>query len=218
MKILSLASVSKGMVMTAAACAAVLAVASPALATVTYDYGGSPTPTNSRDGGIVAFIDQHAPITFEFTVEDALGANLSNVDIKASVLSWAVSGGKPKSSVDSNDAGAALTRLRLSTDSAGSITRWNILGSAHLVLIADRKLQFYFDSTSAPHESLAWMTISRDQNTGGAVSVSTAGSFVRLAAGAGVPEPATWAMMLMGFGAVGLGLRRRAPMAVLAVG
>ena len=26
-----------------------------------------------------------------------------------------------------------------------------------------------------------------------------------------VPEPSTWAMMMMGFGAVGLGLRRRKP-------
>ncbi len=114
MKISSLASASKRVGSVVAACAAVLAVASPALATVTYHYGGSPTPTNSRDGGIVSFIDQHAPITFDFTVENALGANLSNVNIKTSVLAWAVSGGKPKSSVDSDDPGATLSRLRLS--------------------------------------------------------------------------------------------------------
>ncbi len=209
MKISSLTSASKGAGIVAA-CAAVLAIASPALATVTYHYGGSPTPTNSRDGGIVTFIDQHAPITFDFTVQDALGANLSNVNIKTSVLSWAVSGGKPKSSVDSDDPGAALSRLRLSTDSAGNITSWNIFGSADLVLIPDRELQFYFDSVSNPHDSLNWLTISHGQNTGGAVSVSTAGSFVRLPAEAGVPEPATWGLMLLGFGAVGLGLRHRA--------
>lgn len=33
-----------------------------------------------------------------------------------------------------------------------------------------------------------------------------------------VPEPATWAMMLMGLGAVGLGLRRRAPTITPAIG
>jgi hypothetical protein len=38
---------------------------------------------------------------------------------------------------------------------------------------------------------------------------TTVSNFSVQAATAGVPEPATWAMMLLGFGAIGLGLRLR---------
>ncbi len=43
---------------------------------------------------------------------------------------------------------------------------------------------------------------------GHSFSTMTTGSVSRVAA---VPEPATWAMMLLGFGAIGAGLRRRRP-------
>jgi hypothetical protein len=45
--------------------------------------------------------------------------------------------------------------------------------------------------------------------TPGAYQINLTGVAVGPAAVAGVPEPATWAMMVLGFGAIGAGLRRR---------
>ena len=49
-------------------------------------------------------------------------------------------------------------------------------------------------------------TLSVNGTSGGAASYSGTLSFAQMAA---VPEPATWAMMLLGFGAVGFSMRRR---------
>lgn len=46
-------------------------------------------------------------------------------------------------------------------------------------------------------------------DTPGAYQINLTGVTFGPAAVAGVPEPATWAMMVMGFGAIGAGLRRR---------
>ncbi len=184
--------------------------ATPAAAAVTYHYSGGPSPTNTRDGGVVSYIDLHAPITFDFTVASALAANLTGVDIKASVLSWVASGGKPQSTAASSDIGAFLSRLVLSTDASGNIFNWNIPGSSHTAALPGLEMGFYFDGISGPHEALAWYDSASGRTLGGAVSHSDIGTFTRLGGSAGgVPEPTTWALMVMGFGAVGLSLRRR---------
>ena len=186
----------------------ILTTASPALASVTYLYGGSPTPTNSRDGGIVSYIDQHAPVTFAFTVATPLATNLSAFDIKASILSWTASGGKAQSTVGSSDINAYLNRVRLYTDGAGNITSWNIFGSANIAALPSDDLEFYFDSVSGPHDTLSWYPARSGITLGRAVSVSTAGSLTRIEDVPGaVPEPSTWALMLVGFGAAGIAIR-----------
>lgn len=53
-------------------------------------------------------------------------------------------------------------------------------------------------------------------DTPGAYQITLTGVTFGPAAVAGVPEPATWAMMLMGFGAIGAGLRRRKGRAIAA--
>ena len=181
--------------------------ATPAAATVTYHYSGGPSPTNTRDGGVVSYVDLHAPITIDFTVASALAANLTDVDIKVSLLSWVVTGGKPQSTGGSSDVGASMRRLRLSTDATGNIFNWNIFGYVDPVALPGKEIEFYFDGVSGPHETLKWYDISSGRGLGGAVSHSDIGTFTRI--GGGVPEPATWTLMVMGFGAVGLGLRRR---------
>jgi hypothetical protein len=55
--------------------------------------------------------------------------------------------------------------------------------------------------------SLAGNTITIDWAGGSAADTNYTATFD--IAPAGVPEPATWAMMLVGFGAIGLGMRRR---------
>nr|WP_314446946.1 DUF4394 domain-containing protein [uncultured Sphingomonas sp.] len=57
-----------------------------------------------------------------------------------------------------------------------------------------------------------------DLNTGAASRIGTlgSGSLVGLSIGAPVPEPGTWALMLLGFAAIGTALRRRSPVRSLA--
>ena len=58
-----------------------------------------------------------------------------------------------------------------------------------------------------------WPTRSVRSNAGNSVTLTYAyavGDHVATTGGSGTPEPATWAMMLVGFGAVGATLRRRA--------
>lgn len=57
--------------------------------------------------------------------------------------------------------------------------------------------------------TLATFDGSAYDDTPGAYQITFAGVTFGPAATGGVPEPATWAMMLMGFGAIGAGLRRR---------
>lgn len=205
-----------GAALVATACACVLATASPALATATYHYEGVISPTNSRDGGIVSYIDLHAPITFDFTVAAPLAANLHNLDIKASVLAWTVSGGKAQSTVDSTYPHALLSHLRITTDTASDITGWQIFGSADdlgLPAVPGYSLAFQYASGGAAPEHLDWINKHTGQAIGGAVSHGPTGLFAMLPPAPGVPEPAAWMLMIAGFGLVGATLRRRAPLA-----
>lgn len=190
---------------------AALAAASPALATVTYHYGGSVPPVNSRDGGIVSYIDANAPIEFDFTLATDIAANLTNVDIKASMLSWTVTGGKAASTVDSTDVAALLNYARFTTDSLHNITHWVIAGHADIAVLPQDQLRFFFDSGAGNSETLNWIRISNGLNTGGATSTTGAvGSFAKLPGRAGgVPEPESWALMIAGFAGAGAMLRRR---------
>ena len=54
-------------------------------------------------------------------------------------------------------------------------------------------------------------------DTPGAYQITLTGVTFGPAAVAGVPEPATWAMMVMGFGAIGAGLRGRKTRSVVAI-
>ena len=192
-----------------AACFAAL-TASPALAAVTYHYGGSVPPVNSRDGGIVNFIDANAPIEFDFTVANEIAANLVHSDIKATFLSWSVTGGKAQSSVDSTDIAALLGHAFFTTDAQHNITAWFISGHADIAALPQDELDFLFDSGTSDSETLKWINIANGQNTGGATStIGALGRFTRLQTGPGVPEPQSWALMILGFGGAGAMFRRR---------
>lgn len=65
----------------------------------------------------------------------------------------------------------------------------------------------YFNEAGAPQSSTGWMNFGDVQCTG----VATCGSDspVSSITVSSVPEPSTWAMMIAGFGAIGMALRRR---------
>ena len=203
------------------------AVATPALATTTYVYGGHINPTNSRDGGILAYVDLHAPMTFEFTIAAPLAANLINTTITASILSWTASAGKPTSTIASNYPSAHLTRLRLTTNALGTITSWNIFASAtdpalgtHIVrgLPYGTSPTFYFENDGGGYsDSVEFIENAFGQNTGGAICSGTCGGQAQQGSFTikppviigSVPEPMSWALMLTGFGMIGTAARRR---------
>jgi hypothetical protein len=201
--------------------------ATPALATdTTYFYGGKINPTNSRDGGIVNYVDLHAPMTFEFTVAAPLAANLLDSTITGSVLSWTASAGKPTSTIASTYPQAQLGRLRLSTNALGVITNWNIVASATNPALGTHIIQglpygispeFYFENDGGgDSDSVRFYENAYSQNTGGAICSGTCGgqasrgsfTLVQPIVTGGVPEPASWVMLIAGFGVIG-GIKRR---------
>lgn len=83
---------------------------------------------------------------------------------------------------------------------------------------------FSFDSTGASKSNMGWSKYTYNfLATGTSTTLSFAsqnagayGAALDNVAVAAVPEPATWALMLIGFAAVGFGMRRRSPTAVSA--
>jgi hypothetical protein len=96
-------------------------------------------------------------------------------------------------------------------DNPLSVTLLTNTGSTDTFDIANANGANRFGITAAPGELLTGVTFTsavgfdslRQLRLGGISAAETPGQ-----TGA-VPEPATWAMMLMGFGAVGFGMRRR---------
>lgn len=58
-------------------------------------------------------------------------------------------------------------------------------------------------------DTTVWTGINVDGYSGGYVTLVSAGTAGGGISGGGVPEPSTWALLIMGFGIAGLGLRRR---------
>lgn len=95
--------------------------------------------------------------------------------------------------------GNALSRLGLSFDNSGV----NALG------LESPAYSGYDGRTSFPNTpGSTYFQNAQFETNGGTVVISnfSGGSFQALGA---VPEPATWGMMILGFGAVGYGMRRR---------
>lgn len=122
------------------------------------------------------------------------------------------------------------------TDGAGGLSFYHIRISAISAYVGPltggfttpTNIQFFADSTTALDAASAFFSVmntsrfgtpdfgglscsSVAQNCGGGFTVTQTGGGV-----AGVPEPATWALLLTGFGLLGAAVRRRRPAAVAA--
>ncbi len=198
-----------------------LALASSASASVTYSLGPDGVETN-QNAGVTTLVGVNAPMTFSFTLAQALGANLNITIPEAQVLSWSASAANAQTSIDSNDPHEVLHRLHLLTDANGMITLYNIWAGATEEAIpakvyhAGRKpaqttVEFLFDTIGGAGTRVTF--IEQDEGQIYGIGVCTRGcptTFTReIDAPPGVPEPAAWALMIAGFGGMGAALRRQ---------
>lgn len=203
------------------------ATACPVGATTSFTYtlAGALTPTNSRDGGIVNYVDLHAPITFSFTVATALAANAEFRLHDGDVLGWIATAGKPTSTIMSDTVAYPHATLghfgmHLFTDASGNISFYNITAAATDPALGGRygvSPNFSFENLSSrghSTEEVRFIENGFGQNTGGALcTAGCAQSFTRVMNASpppptpSVPEPSSWMLMLAGFGGMGAAMR-----------
>ena len=203
------------------------ATAGPVGATTSFTYtlAGAVTPTNSRDGGIVNYVDLHAPMSFSFTVATALAANSEFRLHDGDVLSWIATAGKPTSTIMSDTIAYPHATLghfgmHLFTDASGNISFYNITAAATDPALGGRygvSPNFSFENLSSrghSTEGVRFIENGFGQNTGGALcSTGCAQSFTRTTnvsspqPAPSVPEPSSWMLMLAGFGGMGVAMR-----------
>ena len=209
---------------------AAIGMGSQASASVTLHFAEANGAVNYSFG---RFGSASRPVKLDFTVASPLLANQHYNFGKANVESgdsgdvsdFSISDGTPNSVFQFSDAPskeyfngnnvATFSRFHFETDAHASIVNYDILlgGRSH----ADRSqfiqyhLQDYYYDRFGPSITALTLDVSSGLvgiQTGGlqCVSACTA-TFGPVAAGA-VPEPASWALMILGFGGLGAALRR----------
>ena len=187
---------------------ALLASQSPSFADVKYHYSGH-TATNSEATSAYPYVPLHAPMTFDFTVASPLAANLANVNILPSVLSWSATGGTLLSTITSADPNPYTSLgpgwIRISTDASGYITTYSIVVQASVAVQPDTEAQFQFARTQITStqagETFYGYSISHDGGPFVAASCPGFGACdgpTSFGISSAVPEPAVWALLLSG--------------------
>lgn len=191
---------------------ATLAFSVPSFANVMYQYSGH-NATNSEGTSAASYVPLHAPMTFEFSVAAPLAANLTNVNILSSVLSWDASGGTALSTITSTDPNPWAhvsgfgDLIRVTTDSSGLITAYRVLLAAELAVQPTTEAYFLFEHSgnnydetfmgySIPHGGSA--IVSATCSGTGACAGDTTISVITADTPTTVPEPATLALLAIG--------------------
>lgn len=209
---------------------------------VTYTFSESAGAVNLARGflGDGIHASNTLPITFDFTVANALAANtqynfgFSGIESGESgnVISIHFSNGTAASNFSSaNYRGRDwLSRIGLVTDASANISLFDILVSGPSTFVVDGlgqpsaiSIQVQHTDPRVPGVAMA-ISLSNPDAAGGIIGevvcrAGCGGRFVGAPAGnpgsggpagpGAVPEPGTWAMMLVGFAGIGYSLRRR---------
>lgn len=182
-----------------AAIAVALAVSAPARAdTVLLDLINAPSQTNTPYSFNFSAIDAFTTVTFAGfevgAIETAshIGVFLNNAGANLLGSTWTFTPAPSGSFADQFSDGTGVNQLLLGGTTPGSYDRFTQ----------------QFASTAGSSYTLNFL-FSNENATPNGFRVSTSGTV-------GVPEPATWGMMLLGFGGLGaiLRLRRRAALSV----
>jgi hypothetical protein len=131
-------------------------------------------------------------------------------------------GGTLTGTFSTNDARTVLEAVNLTSTAFGTTT-FTSVASASVSILPQfmqfnlssplRQLNIIFSPTlSATGGTIAAGSYEAQGNLGNFRNLS--GTVTAASAAAAVPEPATWAMMLLGFGAIGVGMRSRKRQAV----
>ena len=184
----------------ASALAAMLVPATAAQAGVTYTYTGA------------TFLGAHDPFTMAenvtgtVTFNTPLGANLSLANVLADVASFSFTAGPE--TLTNLTANPSWTQFQISTDAAGNITGWHIyagLGGGGDFTLSNN----WFGTTGDQVTVGANFQGDANFDPGEAFALNHTAATFAPAATAAVPEPASWALMLGGFGLIGGALRSR---------
>jgi cyclophilin family peptidyl-prolyl cis-trans isomerase len=186
----------------ACAFASLIAVVSPASASV-YTYDGKPFTSVVDGPNIDGSYTTSLEVDGSFSVNGSLQANLSNQDITGLVQTFSFKDGRGSITEANND--DAKTQFFVSTDASGNITAWKINLStpapsagqqSHRILASNSILgdlgqitQCNNDGCASPYNESAYV---RGNFGTWTTDISSA-----------VPEPSTWAMMILGFAGVG---------------
>jgi hypothetical protein len=137
-------------------------------------------------------------VTGSFTTSLTGGAldGLNNVDISGTITSYSFSA-ENVLATSTNGYATQHQDFFITTDGGGNITGWNILLSQDNNNFISTNSQEDWVSTCIPYSSLGYC-IGESASVSGAPGTWSA-----------VPEPAAWAMMLLGFGGIGFMLRGR---------
>ena len=191
----------KAMTHVLAGCAlAVLVPVAAAQAGVTYTYTGA------------TFLGAHDPfttsdnVTGTVTFNTPLGANLNLANVLADVSSFSFTAGPE--TLTNLTANAAWTQFQISTDASGNITGWHIyagLGGGGDFTLTNNWLGSSGDQVTVG----AYFQGDANFDPSEAFALNHIAATFAPAATAAVPEPASWALMLGGFGLVGGALRSR---------
>jgi hypothetical protein len=107
---------------------------------------------------------------------------------------------------------AGLTAIQLAFGSTTDGEQWSIFGSNTAGVLGSVVLSGAGDGTNTPVlASYRYYDVESSANAGGrnVLLRSMTANAAEVTPHGGVPEPATWAMMMVGFGAMGATLRRR---------
>jgi hypothetical protein len=110
--------------------------------------------------------------------------------------------------------------VQIGTNAAGQITSWNIsenIFASYPVSAGENPLDFFSTYTVSTTNAGDTAVLTQDHNAGFGPNVGPSGAGLFGAVIAPVPEPSTWAMMILGFAGIGFMAYRRSRKSTMAL-